>query len=46
MRMLNAARIVGLCFAWVGLFAQAQTPVTAEWPNKAIKIVVTYPTAG
>jgi tripartite-type tricarboxylate transporter receptor subunit TctC len=46
MRMLNAARIVGLCLASVGLFAQAQTPVTAEWPSKAIKIVVTYPTAG
>jgi tripartite-type tricarboxylate transporter receptor subunit TctC len=46
MRLLNAARLAGLCLACIGLFAQAQTPAVAEWPNKAIKIVVTYPTAG
>ena len=31
------------CAAWC---AQAQTPVVSTWPTKAIKIIVTYTTAG
>ena len=40
----NLALAVSLvCPAWC---AQAQTPVASTWPTKAIKIIVTYPTAG
>ncbi len=46
MRSLNVAHIVGFCLAVAALFVQAQTTAVPEWPNKAIKIVVTYPTAG
>ena len=46
MRSLNVAHIVGFCLAVAALFVQAQTTAVPEWPNKAIKLVVTYPTAG
>ncbi len=46
MRSLNVAHIVGFCLVVAALFVQAQTTAVPEWPNKAIKIVVTYPTAG
>ena len=47
MRSLNAALIVGACLvACLGKGSQAQTADASAWPNKAIKIIVPYPTAG
>jgi tripartite-type tricarboxylate transporter receptor subunit TctC len=47
MRLLKAALIAGACLVTgLGQGALAQTPEASAWPNKAIKIIVTYPTAG
>ena len=47
MRLLKAALIAGACLVTgLGQGALAQPPDASAWPTKAIKIIVTYPTAG
>ena len=46
MRLLRTALVAAAVWAPLIACAQTQTPATPVWPTKAIKIIVTYPTAG
>ena len=46
MRLLRTALVAAAVWAPLIACAQTQTAATPAWPTKAIKIIVTYPTAG